>query len=336
MREVQMQESKAVRRVRVQAFGGPEQLTLETIAEAPRIAPGQLLVDVEACGINYLDIYQRYGRYTPPLPYTPGFEGVGMVREVVAGAEPVPETLRVGQRVAWIHVLGSYASQVVLPAVQAIPVPDEFTTAQALMFQSLTAQYLVTEYRDVRPGDRILVHSAAGGVGLLLVQWFKHLGAWVVGTTSSDTKAATARAAGADAVINYGHNYAFLDQLMSLTDGRGVDLAIDGVGAATLESTLKALARSGTAVCIGSASGPPPAIDPEHLFEKGIRLAAGSVFTYTADPAELQRRAGMVIEAIRAGWLRVDEGKAYPLEQASEAHRDIESRRTQGKLYLTI
>ncbi|MFL6416660.1 MAG: quinone oxidoreductase family protein, partial [Bryobacteraceae bacterium] len=289
--------------MRVQAFGGPEQLTVETVAEAPRLAPGQLLVDVEASGINYLDIYQRYGRYTPPLPYTPGFEGVGIVREVVDGADSIPATLRVGQRVAWIDIVGSYASQLVLPAAHAIPVPDEFTTAQALMFQSLTAQFLVTEYRDVRPGDRILVHSAAGGVGLLLVQWFKHFGAWVVGTTSNDTKAATARSAGADAVINYGQNHAFLDELMSLTGGRGVDLAIDGVGAATLEWTLKGLARGGMAVCIGSASGPPPAIHPDQLVEKGIRLAAGSVFTYTADPAELHRRAGTVIEAIRAGWL---------------------------------
>lgn len=325
-----MKESKAVRRVTVRAFGGPEQLRVETMAEAPRVAPGQLLVEVEACGINYLDIYQRYGRYTPPLPYTPGFEGVGIVREVVGGADYMPKTLRVGQRVAWIHIFGSYASQVVLPAAQAIPVPDEFTTAEALMFQSLTAQFLVTEYRDVRPGDRILVHSAAGGVGLLLVQWFKHLGAWVVGTTSSDTKAATARAAGADAVINYGHNYAFLDELISLTDGRGVDLAIDGVGKATLESTLKGLARSATAACIGSASGAPPAIHPDQLVEKGLRLASGSVFTYTADAAELQRRAGTVIEAIRAGWLHLDKGKPYPLEQASEAHRDLESRKTQA------
>jgi len=286
----------------VRAFGGAEQLTLESAAEAPTVGSGYLLVDVEACSINYLDVYQRTGRYKLPLPYTPGFEGVGKVRQV--GGEAAPAGCGVGQRVAWINVLGSYASKVLVPASQAIAVPDQFTTAQALFFQSLTAQYLVTGYRDVRPGDRVLVHSAAGGVGLLLVQWFKHLGAWVVGTTSSDIKAAAARASGADAVINYANNYAFLDKLMSLTGGRGVDLAFDGVGAATLDSTLKGLARGGTAVTIGSASGPAPAIEPERLVSRCIRLGAGSVFSYTADPAELQLRAGTVIEGIREGWLR--------------------------------
>ncbi len=332
-----MHKSGAVRRVTVRAYGGPEQLTVETAAEAPRVGPGQLLVDVEAAGINYLDVYERNGSFKHPLPYTPGYEGVGRVREVGEGVDvdAIPNRFEVGQRVAWINAPGSYASRVVVPVAQAIPAPDSLTTAQALMFQSLTAQFLVTEYRDVRPGDRVLVHSAAGGVGLLLVQWFKHLGAWVVGTTSSDAKAVTARAAGADAVINYAHDYAFLDELMSLTDGRGVDLAIDGVGAATLESTLKGLARGGTAISIGSASGPPPAIRPGQLIEKCIRLGGGSVFNYTANAAELRRRAGAVTEAIRAGWLRVDGGTAYPLERAAEAHRDIEGRGTQGKLYLT-
>lgn len=325
-----------IKRVVVREFGGPEQLEVETVAEAPRVGPGQLLVDVEACGINYLDVYQRSGEgaHKLALPFTPGLEGVGRVREVGAGVEANAAVLKLGQRVAWINVPGSYASQVVIPAAQAIPVPDRLTTAQGLLFQGLTAQYLVTEYRDIRPGDRVLVHSAAGGVGLLLVQWFKHLGAWVAGTTSSDAKAAAARAAGADAVINYGKNYAFLDELMSLTGGRGVHLAIDGVGAATLESTLKGLARGGTVVSIGTASGAPSAVDVGQLINQCVRLAGGSVFTYTADAAELQRRAGIVIEGIGFGWLRLDEGTVYPLERAAEAHRDLEGRRTQGKLYL--
>jgi NADPH:quinone reductase len=332
---IQMQEPGTLRRVIVRAFGSPEQLALDTVAASPPVGPGELLVDVEACGINYLDVYQRNGRYNLTLPYTPGFEGVGRVRQIGDVSGSVASRFEVGQRVAWINAIGSYASQVVVPTAQAIPVPDEFTTLQALMFQSLTAEYLVSEYRDIHPGDRVLVHSAAGGVGLLLVQWFKHLGAWVVGTTSSETKAAIARAAGADAVINYGRNYEFLEELKSVTDGRGVELAFDGVGGATLESTLKGLATGGTAVSIGSASGRAPAIRPEQLLQQCARLAAGSVFSYTADPAELQRRAGSVIEGIRAGWLRLNEGKAYPLDQAAEAHRDIESRGTQGKLYLT-
>jgi NADPH:quinone reductase len=168
----------------------------------------------------------------------------------------------------------------------------------------------------------------------VLVQWLKHLGAWVVGTTSSDAKAATARAAGADAVINYGGNYEFLNELRSITGSRGVDLAFDGVGAATLEATLEGLARGGTAVAIGSASGPAPAIRPDQLVSQSIRLGAGSVFNYTADPAELKCRAAAVIEGIQAGWLRVNAGSSYPLDRAADAHRDIESRRTQGKLYL--
>ena len=332
-----MQESISVRRVIVSAFGGPEQLTLETVAEAPRVRSGELLVDVEACGINYIDVYQRSGdgAHNVQLPFTPGFEGVGRVREIGDSSDSGRATFKVGQRVAWIDVPGSYASQVVVPALRAIAVPDQFTATQALLFQGLTAQYLVTEYRDIRPGDRVLVHSAAGGVGQLLVQWFKHLGAWVVGTTSSELKAAAARAVGADAVVNYGTNYAFLDEVMSLTGGRGVDLAIDGVGA-TIPSTLKALARGGTVVSIGSASGGPrPSIEPDQLINKSIRLAGGSVFSYTSDPAELQHRAASVIKAIRDGWLRIPEGKAYRLENAAEAHRDIQGRSSQGKLYLT-
>jgi NADPH2:quinone reductase len=213
--------------------------------------------------------------------------------------------------------------------------PDTFTSTQALLFQGLTAQYLVTEYRDVRPGDRVLVHSAAGGVGLLLVQWLKHLGAWVVGTTSSDAKGDVARAAGADAVINYGGDYTFLDELLSLTRGQGVDLAFDAVGAATLVTTLKGLARGGTAVSYGQASGPAPAIEPAILTPRAWRLAAGSIFSYVADSAELQRRAAAVIEAMREGWLRVSDGTAFDLDRVADAHRAIEGRGTHGKLYLT-
>lgn len=320
-----------MRRVMVKAFGGPEQLTIE-LADVPRPGPGQVLVDVEAAGVNYVDVYQRKGISKVSLPYTPGFEGVGRVRET---GEEVDAALTAGRRVAWINVFGSYADQVTIPAAQAIPLPESFTTSQALLFQGVTAQYLVNEYRDVRPNDRVLVHAAAGGVGQLLVQWLEHLGAWVVGTTSSEDKAAAARDAGADAVINYGQNYEFLDELLSLTDGRGVDLAFDTVGSATLAASLKALARGGTVVSCGSASGRPPAIEPRQLTERCTRLAGGSLFSYVADAAELQRRTADVIEAVRAGWLRMGDGTAYHLARAAEAHRDIEGRGTKGKLYLT-
>src|SRR3954470_10645920 len=329
--EFEQQEVTTMRHVIVKAFGGPEQLTLESTDEAPQPGPGQVLVEVEAAGVNYIDVMHRKGIAKVPLPYTPGLEGVGRGTKLGEGAA---DLLAVGQPVAWINVLGSYAGQVVVPAAQAIKVPDSFTIAQALLFQAMTAQYLVSEYRNVQPGDRVLVHSAAGGVGQLLVQWLKHLGAWVVGATSSEVKAAMARAAGADAVINYGHDYAFLSELLSLTDGRGVELAF-AVGSATLASTLKGLARGGTVVSFGSASGPPPAIDPRELTTPCPRAAGGWVFSYGAAPAELQRRAAAVVDAIRAGWLRLGYGTAYDLGRAADAHRAIEGRGTQGKLYLT-
>jgi NADPH2:quinone reductase len=327
-----MAESKAMRRALVRAYGGPEQLQVEAMAEAPRPGPGELLVDVEAAGVNFIDTYQRkgIGIHGTSLPLVLGLEGVGRVREAGEGAGQA-----VGSRVAWIDVPGSYASQVVVPAARVVQVPGDLVPPQALLFQALTAQYLAAEYRDVRPGDRVLVHAAAGGVGQLLVQWLKHLGAWVVGTTSSEAKAAAVRAAGADAVIVYGRDYAFVDELRSLTEGRGVDLAFDGVGAATLLATLEGLARGGTAVLIGQASGPAPAIQPTLLTARAIRLAGGSVFTFTQDAPELQRRAAMVIDAVRAGWLRMSEGTAYALDRAADAHRAIERRGTRGKLYLT-
>ena len=266
-----------------------------------------------------------------PLPYTPGLEGVGRVRAVGDNAHRIT----VGQRVAWVNVRGSYASQVLVPASQAVAVPNSFTTEQALLFQALTAQYLVSEYRQIRPGDRVLVHAAAGGVGQLLVQWLKHLGAWVVGTASTDAKANIVRAAGADAVINYGREYTFLDQLRSLTDGHGVDLAFDGVGSRTLANTLKGLARGGTVVSFGSASGPPPAINPLELVTPCIRVAGGSVFSYISDPGELRRRAAAVMDGIQEGWLRFGEATAYDLGRVADAHRDLQGRGTQGKLYLT-
>jgi len=324
-----------MKRVVAREFGGPERLTVESAAQPSVPGPGEVLVAVEAAGINYLDVYQRKGLRKLPLPFTPGLEGVGRVRELGDDASDVSGAIRVGQRVAWINVPGSYASQIVVPATKTVVVPGSFAVTQALLFQPLTAQYLVTEYRHVQPGDHVLVHSAAGGVGQLLVQWMKHLGAWVVGTASSDVKCAAIRAAGADAVVNYGHDYVFLDDVMSLTSGRGVDLAFDAVGAATLHATLKALARGGTAVSYGQASGPAPAIEPRELTERCLRLAAGSVFTYTTDPKEFQQRAAAVIEGIEAGWLHVGRAKEYKLEQAAEAHRALETRATQGKLYLT-
>lgn len=319
-----------IQQISIQACGGPEQLILDTRTEIPQPGPGQILVDVEAAGVNYLDVMQRKGMLPVPMPYVPGFEGVGRIRSV--GADVA--SLREGQRVAWVDVRGSYTSRLVVPAARAIVVPETLTTAQSLLFQALTAQYLVSEYRAVQPGDRVLVHAGASGVGQLLVQWLKHLGAWVVVTTSSQAKAAAAHAAGADAVIDYGQDYVFLEALLSLTDGRGVDLAFDSVGAATLPATIKGLARGGTVVVCGSSSGLPLPINPMELIPSCIRVAGGSVFSYLVDPAELQRRAIAVQEGVDAGWLRMPEGQAFALAQASQAHAALEGRGIQGKLFL--
>jgi NADPH2:quinone reductase len=330
-----MKSLEIMQLVKLKAYGGPEQLIVENLPALPKPGAGQVLVKVEAAGINYVDIYQRKGFYKTPSAMTPGLEGVGRILAFGEGGYNINNALQLGQRIAWINTPGSYASHVLIPVAEAIVIPEQFTVEQGLLFQSLTAQYLVKEYRDIKPGDRVLVHSAAGGLGQILVQWFKHLGAWVVGTTSNETKAATAKAAGADDVIQYGDDYAFLEELLSLTEGQGVHLAIDGVGA-TLPDTLKGLTRGGTAVTIGSTSGLPPTIETYQLRDQCIRLAGGSVFSYTADPSELQQRASEVIKGIQEGWLKTAEATAYDLNDISDAHRDIESRKTQGKLYLKI
>ena len=325
-----------MRRILVKEFGGPAQLVAET-AEELQPGPGEILVDVEAAGVNFLDLTQRSGAsqvHLATLPVVLGLEGVGRIRSLGEGVDQRATGLSVGTRVSWVDARCSYASQTLVPAERAIRIPDSFAITEGLLFQALTAHYLVHEYRDIRPGDRVLVHAAAGGLGQLLVQWFKQLGAWVVGTTSSEQKAVTVRAAGADVAVVYGDDYSFVDEIKALTDGQGVDLAIDGLGEKTLLNTIAALRRGGTVVAIGAASGPIPTINPTILTQRGLRLAGGSVFSYIADSTELQKRAADVVAAIQAGWLKLEGGTGYPLDRAADAHRDIEKRQAKGKLYL--
>jgi NADPH:quinone reductase len=317
-----------MRKVQINQIGGPEQLELVD-APPPQWTENELLVEVEAAGINYVDVYQRKGIYPLPLPYTPGLEGVGHIAALgskVTGYE-------VGDRIAWVNGIGSYAEQLVLPAAQAIKIPETFTLNEGLLFQAITAQYLLAEYRTILPSDTALVHAAAGGVGQLLVQWLKHLGARVIGTVSTDEKAVTVKQLGADFVINYAAT-PFLQEVKRITDNRGVDVAFDAVGQTTLQDTVEALASRGTAVSYGSASGIPPAIEPFKLIPQAKRLAGASIFAFIEDPNELQARSAAVVDAIHAGWLKIGEATEYSLEQASTAHRDIESRKTQGKLLL--
>jgi NADPH:quinone reductase len=317
-----------MRKITVSSYGGPESLVL-TEAAAPVPGAGQLLVRVEAAGVNYVDIHQRRGEFPVPTPFTPGLEGFGVVTAIGTGVTGV----KTGDRVAWLNVLGSYAEQHLVPAAQAIVLPKGFTAEKSLLLQAMTAEYLVHEYRQIRAGDIALVHAAAGGVGQLLVQWFKHLGATVIGTASSEDKLKTVRALGVDVAINYADGK-FADAVRDATKGHGVDVAYDAVGKATLLDTIGSLAPLGTVVSFGAASGPAPPVDPNLLTPKSARLATGALFMYVADPKELRRRAQVVLAAIKEGWLRPAPARSYALADAAKAHRDIESRATQGKLYL--
>jgi NADPH2:quinone reductase len=313
----------------VEAYGGPEVLVLRD-REPPAPGPGELLVDVSASGVNFVDVYHRLGRYPNPLPFTPGAEGAGMVSAV--GADVAD--LQPGDRVGWAVGTGSYAEQAVVAAERAVPLPDDVDdeTAAAVLLQGMTAHYLVHDSYRVRPGDTVLVHAAAGGMGLLLTELVKHLGAKVVGTASSPEKRQLARDAGADLVVGYDD---VPDAAKEFTGGVGVAAVYDGVGRDTFDASLASLRVRGSFVSYGSASGPVPPVDPLHL------SAAGSVFFsrptlahFVADRAELLARARDVFGWVASGALTVRVSHRYPLGEAAQAHRDLEARRTTGKLLL--
>lgn len=318
-----------MKQVLVSKTGGPEVLEIVSV-DSPLLKRGDVLVDVEAAGVNYVDVYQRNGAVDYQSgPFVPGFEGVGTIRKRGVGVQ----SLEIGTRVAWINAPGSYAEQIALPAEQAIVIPKSFTIDEAMLFQGVTAQYLLAEYRDIKPGDVVLVHAAAGGVGQFLIQWLKRLGAVLIGTASTEEKLQTVRALGADHTINYGDGQ-FLEAVLEITKGRGVDVAFDAVGATTFASTVKALAPRGIAVAYGQASGVAPDVQIYPLILKGARVAGASIFTYIQDPAEMQRRAAELICGIEEGWLSALKTTHFPLHEAAAAHRAIESRGTQGKLSL--
>jgi NADPH2:quinone reductase len=318
---------KDVRKIVVSRPGGPEVLELVT-SPVPSLGAGQVLVDVEAAGVNYLDVYLRNGALPFSAAFTPGLEGVGRVVDVASGVS----TPTIGDRVAWINGPGSYANQIMLPAEQAIVLPPGFSTANALLFQGVTAQYLLAEYRDTKPGDVVLVQAAAGGVGQILVQWLKHLGAVVIGTASTEEKLQTIRALGADHAVNYSQG--FLEEELDLTNGRGVDLALDAVGRATFSSSVKALAKRGLAIAYGQASGVASDVQVYPLIEKGARVASATIFVYIENAAEMQGRAAAVIRGIEEGWLQMGQTADFALGDAAFAHRALESRTSQGKLAL--
>jgi NADPH2:quinone reductase len=317
--------------VRVRATGGPEVLAFEDIPR-PEPEAGQALVRVDAAGVNYIDTYQRSGLYRVTLPFTLGQEGAGTVAAVGPGVTDV----RPGDRVAWTGVLGSYAEFVLAPVERLVAVPPELETAQAAaaMLQGMTAHYLACTTVPLTAGHSCLVHAAAGGVGLLLVQIAKLRGARVFGTVSTDEKARLARDAGADHVIRYTEQD-FEAEIRRLTDGRGVDVVYDSVGQTTFEHSLSCLTRRGMLVLFGQSSGPVAPFDPQVLNQKGsLFFTRPSLAHYVATRPELSQRAGDVLGWIVQGKLTLHVHGRYPLARAAEAHRDLEGRKTMGKLLL--
>ncbi len=318
-----------MRAIQVTEHGRPEVLALIDVA-TPEAGEGQLLVDIAAAGLNYIDTYQRSGSYPIETPFILGQEGAGTVRAVGPGVDG----FSVGDRVAWKNCLGSYAETVAIPAAEAVPVPDgvEDEVAAAAMLQGLTAQYLATSTYPIQGGDWVVVHAAAGGVGQLLTQIVKLRGGHVLATTSTSEKAALATAAGADRVVTYDE---MIDAAMEVTGGVGVAAVYDGVGASTFDDSLAALRIRGTMALFGAASGPVPPLDPQRLNSGGgLFLTRPSLVHYTRDRDELIGRTDEVFGWIADGSLRVQVGHRYPLAEAARAHTDLEARKTTAKSLL--
>jgi NADPH2:quinone reductase len=317
--------------VRVHKYGGPEVLTLEDIP-VPEPKAGEARVKLEAIGVNFIDIYQRTGLYPLPTPFTLGSEGAGVIDAVGDGVTEVKK----GDRVAYAMVPGSYAEYAIVPAWRLVPVPANIDakSAAAIMLQGMTAHYLTYSTYPLKQDETALVHAAAGGVGLLLIQIAKMRGARVIGTVSTETKAALAKQAGADDVILYTQTD-FLTEVKKLTDGKGVHVVYDSVGATTFDKSLDGLRPRGYLVLFGQSSGPVPPFDPGKLAAKGsLFLTRPSLAHYTLDRAELSQRSGDLFSWIASGKLKLRVDSVYSLADAAEAHRQLEGRKTTGKVVL--
>lgn len=320
-----------MKRIRVSEYGGPEVMVLEEVP-TPEPGPGQVLVRLAAAGVNFIDIYNRSGAYKPPLPLTPGSEGAGVVEAVGQGVSQV----KPGDRVGWAMVLGSYASHQLVPADKLVPVPEDVEPrdAAAVMLQGMTAHYLAISTYPLKAGDACLIHAAAGGLGQLLCQVAKLRGARVIGTVGSPEKADIARAAGAGEVILY-RERPFAPAVREMTGGAGVQVVYDTVGKDTFDGSLDSLAPRGLLVLVGAASGPVPPMDPQRLNAKGsLYLTRPSLGHYVANREELLARGTEVLGWMAEGKLKPRVDKAYPLDQAREAHRALAARETAGKLLL--
>lgn len=320
-----------MRAIQFEATGGPEVLKLVDIAE-PEPRPGQVRVRHEAIGINFIDTYHRTGLYPVKLPCTPGGEAAGMVDAVGEGVT----RLKVGDRVAYCGGFGAYAEKNVVAADRAVKIPAgvESRTAAASLLKGMTVEALIRRTYPVQAGETVLVHAAVGGVGQIMTQWLKAIGATVIATVGSEAKAARARELGADHVILY-RDEDVAAEVKRITDGRGVPVAYDSVGKDTFEATLKSLARRGLFVSFGNASGPPDPVPPGRLAQGGsLYLTRPTLFDYIVTSDELDASAGAVFEMIGSGKIKIDIGQTFPLAEARAAHEALESRSTIGASLL--
>ena len=320
--------------IRIHQHGGPEVLKWEAVeVAAPGV--GEVRLRQTAVGLNYIDVYQRTGFYPTPTPFVLGLEAAGVVE--VVGVEVTQ--LKVGDRVAYATgPLGAYSQARTMPADRLVKVPDGISDRQAaaMMLQGMTAQYLLQGTYKVKRSDTILIHAAAGGVGLILCQWAKHLGATVIGTVSSDAKAALARSHGCDHPIVYTRED-FHARVMEITHGAKVPVVYDSVGRDTFNKSLDCLAPLGVLALFGQASGPVPPFDLGVLAQKGsLFVTRPTLFTYTAKRADLEASANALFAVVQSGAVKIEVNQSYPLSEAAAAHRDLEARKTTGSTVLTV
>ena len=317
--------------IQISQAGGAEVLKISDV-ERPSLNNDQALIDVTISGVNFIDIYHRTGKYPVVLPFIPGVEGVGTIAELGSDS---PTDLKVGMRVGWVMASGGYAESAAVPAKTLIPIPEDINDedAAALLLQGMTAHYLTRNTYEIKPGDTAVVHSGAGGVGLLLTRYIKSLGGKVIATASTDAKRAIAIAAGADLAIEYKD---FAKSVKDFTNGIGANVIYDGVGKDTFDEGLLALRRRGTLAVFGAASGQVAPIEIMKISSGSIFLTRPTLADYVAERSELLWRANEVFEAFRRGHMQVAIGGRYPLADAASAHRDLETRQSTGKLILQV
>ena len=318
--------------IRIHRYGGPEEMVWEE-TETGRPGAGEVLLRQTAVGLNFIDTYNRTGYYPlPELPATLGREAAGVVEETGEGVDE----FRPGDRVAYALTPGAYVEERLISADQLVPLPEEVDDRQAaaVMIKGLTAHYLLRKTYEVKAGDRILVHAAAGGVGLLLCQWAKHLGATVIGTVGSPEKAALARAHGCDVPVLY-KDEDFVERVREITDGEGLPVVYDSVGETTFMKSLDCLAPLGVMVTYGQSSGPAPPLEVTTLAQKGsLFLTRPTLFHYVARRESLLANSSELLDLVSRGVLRIEIGQTYPLRDAVQAHRDLEARKTTGSTIL--